>query len=176
MCAMPLQTVTEGKTLVVPHPRWQERDFVKAPLADLFGAGGSSSSSSSSSSGGGSSGTQEGAARRYAGLAAAGPAGPSGSGASSDEEEGEAACGAGDRTPAGGGDGGLQRQLRLAARLWQEAGGERQLGTPHLECVLPMGRLGLWPWQRRTQVGRAALASLLACLGAPLPGGRGAAS
>lgn len=30
------QTVLEGnETLVVPHPRWQERDFVKAPLADL---------------------------------------------------------------------------------------------------------------------------------------------
>ncbi|EFN50842.1 hypothetical protein CHLNCDRAFT_28666, partial [Chlorella variabilis] len=88
------QTVAEGEALVVPHPRWQERDFVKAPLADLEGAEGS----------------------------------------------------------AGGGEGGLQRQLRLASGLWQAAGGERQLGTPDLECVLPMGRLGLWPWQRRTQV------------------------
>ena len=27
--------VVRGDTLVIPHPRWQERDFVKAPLADL---------------------------------------------------------------------------------------------------------------------------------------------
>lgn len=112
---------------MVPHPRWQERDFVKAPLADLCGAGG----------GGAGSAALPAAAARQAGRAPTG-------GESSEGAEGSA----------GGGEGGLQRQLRLASGLWQAAGGERQLGTPDLECVLPMGRLGLWPWQRRTQVGR----------------------
>ena len=131
--------MTEGETLVVPHPRWQERDFVKAPLADLCGGGTGGSSSSGGQTVGG---------RHTAAAAAAAAA--AGGGASSEEE--------GDEEPAAGGRaaadaGGLQRQLHLAARLWQEAGGERQLGTPDLECVLPMGRLGLWPYQRRTQVG-----------------------
>lgn len=27
--------IVDGDKLIVPHPRWQERDFVKAPLADL---------------------------------------------------------------------------------------------------------------------------------------------
>lgn len=139
-----LQTVTEGETLVVPHPRWQERDFVKAPLADL--CGGSAGSSS------------EGAARRQAGVAAA-QAADGASGSSEDEAEEELPLSIGtsssssSRAGSNSGGGGLHRQLRLAARLWQEAGGERQLGTPDLECVLPMGRLGLWPYQRRTQVG-----------------------
>ena len=123
------QTVTEGETLVVPHPRWQERDFVKAPLADLCG----------SSSGRGAE------------------AGQAADGSSSEEEEGDVdEPSSGRRAPAAGtcsGSGGLQGQLQLAARLWQAAGGERLLGTPDVECVLPMGRLGLWPWQRRTQVG-----------------------
>lgn len=122
------QTVTEGDTLVVPHPRWQERGFVQAPLADLCAA-------PASSAGGG--------------WAAAAPAAGSVHAAVSDEEShGEAEAEAGMQPGRG-----LQRQLALAARLWQAAGGERQLGTPDLECVLPMGRLGLWPWQRRTQVG-----------------------
>eukprot|EP00890_Picochlorum_soloecismus_P002129 jgi/Picsp_1/2917/NSC_01142-R1_dihydropterin pyrophosphokinase dihydropteroate synthase len=30
------ETVLEGEILVIPHPRWQERDFVKAPMADLL--------------------------------------------------------------------------------------------------------------------------------------------
>ncbi len=134
------QTVTEGETLVVPHPRWQERDFVKAPLADLCGAslGGSSAGSGSSSTqhaaGGGAA---EGGSSE---VAAAAEQGPSTDGSSSGGRGGEL-----DRV-------GLQRQLQLAASLWGAAGGERQLGTPDLECVLPMGRLGLRPWQRRTQV------------------------
>jgi len=32
------ETVLQGETLVIPHPRWQERDFVKAPMADLLRA------------------------------------------------------------------------------------------------------------------------------------------
>ena len=131
------QTVTEGETLVVPHPRWQERDFVKAPLADLCGSIGGSSSSS----GGGG---------RAAGEHAA-----DGSGSEEEERDSDEPS-SGRRTSAAAGtrsgSGGLQGQLQLAARLWQAAGGERQLGTPDLECVLPMGRLGLWPWQRHTQV------------------------
>jgi hypothetical protein len=104
--------VAEGDTLVVPHPRWQERDFVKAPLADLWD----------------------------------GDATPSGSGGGGDGP------GAGAAAAPFAASSGLAAQLRLAAGLWQGAGGERQLGGPGLECVLPMGRLGLWPWQRRTQV------------------------
>ena len=122
--------VTEGETLVVPHPRWQERGFVQAPLADLHweAPGG----------GGGNGGGWAPAAAAGGELAV--------SGSEDESEEGGAEAGA----PPGRG---LQRQLALAARLWQAAGGERQLGTPDLECVLPMGRLGPWPWQRRTQVG-----------------------
>lgn len=80
--------VQDGETLVVPHPRWQERDFVIAPLAD---------------------------------LAAPGAAG-------------------------------LGRRLAIARGLWAAAGGEGALGGPDLRCVLPMGLLGLWPWQERPQV------------------------
>ncbi|KAL4451314.1 hypothetical protein ABPG77_009386 [Micractinium sp. CCAP 211/92] len=132
-------TVTEGETLVVPHPRWQERDFVKAPLADLCGT-----SPDGSSAGSGSSSTQHaasgGAAEGGSTQNAAAEQGPSTGGSSSGGRGNEL------------GGAGLQRQLQLAASLWGAAGGERQLGTPDLECVLPMGRLGLWPWQRRTQV------------------------
>ncbi|KAL4420775.1 hypothetical protein ABPG75_010431 [Micractinium tetrahymenae] len=147
------QTVTEGETLVVPHPRWQERDFVKAPLADLCSAGpGSSSgggaSGSSSSSGGGASGSRGGSSGSEAGTGQGGAAGDGGP-AEFSAGGGSSSAGGGRGEAAGGG---LQRQLRLAASLWAAAGGERQLGTPDLECVLPMGRLGLWPWQRRTQV------------------------
>jgi hypothetical protein len=138
------QTVTEGETLVVPHPRWQERDFVKAPLADLCG---SSSRSVGSSSG----------------LGAEAGQAVDGSSSSEEEERDIDEPSSGRRAPAAGdrrNSDGLQGQLQLAARLWQAAGGERQLGTPDLECVLPMGRLGLWPWQRRTQVGPEKIPSM----------------
>lgn len=137
------QTVTEGQTLVVPHPRWQERDFVKAPLADLCATslGGSSASSGGSGSSSGRRSPHGGAAQGgSAEEVAAAEHGAASAGSSSDGRRDELA------------GAGLQRQLQLAASLWGAAGGERQLGTPDLECVLPMGRLGLWPWQRRTQV------------------------
>lgn len=135
------QTVTEGETLVVPHPRWQERDFVKAPLADLCAGRFSSGSGEDGGSDGGSS-TGGGAI----GGSAAGEAAAAGRGG------GSSSAGSGSRAEHGGSW--LQSQLRLAGSLWAAAGGERQLGTPDLECVLPMGRLGLWPWQRRSQVRR----------------------
>ena len=140
---------------MVPHPRWQERDFVKAPLADLCGGGSSSGSDAP--------------AGRHVRAATAAPAdGVSLSASSSEEEEEEEpeAGGSSSSGRAAADPGGLLRQLRLAARLWQEAGGERQLGTPDLECVLPMGRLGLWPYQRRTQVGAGSGCDvMLCCLG-----------
>ena len=34
--------------------------------------------------------------------------------------------------------------------LWDEAGGERALGTADLSCFLPMPKLGSWSWQVRT--------------------------
>lgn len=90
------QELRDGDRLIIPHPRWAERGFVKAPLADLAGA----------AAAGGSSG-----------------------------------------------DGALTAQLRHAAEQWSSVdGGETALGTPDLQCVMPMGRFGLWPWQQRTSV------------------------
>ena len=86
-------TITEKETLLVPHPRWQERDFVKAPLADLY-----------------------------------------------DPLSSPFPC---------------RESLRVATHLWEAAGGEAEmcLSKLHdLRCVLPMGRLGLWPWQQKTMV------------------------
>lgn len=88
--------VQEGEQLIVPHPRWQERSFVIAPLADL-------TTPSSSTT----------------------PPPPPHS---------------------------LTRMLGVAHQLWTAQGGEKQLGSPDLRCVMPMGRLGLWPWQERAQV------------------------
>lgn len=30
---------------------------------------------------------------------------------------------------------------------WAQAGGERSLGGSDLGCVLPLPRIGMWPWQ-----------------------------
>ena len=46
----------------------------------------------------------------------------------------------------------LLRMLGIAHQLWTAQGDERQLGTPDLRCVMPMGRLGLWSWQERAHV------------------------
>lgn len=94
----------DDRHLIVPHPRWQERDFVKAPLADLIAWHSSTSINSLPH-------------HHFQ---------PSSSG--------------------------LDRRLALARDLWLASGGERQLGTPSLSCVMPMGRLGLWNWQSKTHV------------------------
>lgn len=39
-----------------------------------------------------------------------------------------------------------QRLAQLHAR-WADAGGEGSLGGQDLGCVLPLPRLGMWPWQ-----------------------------
>ncbi|KAK9909901.1 hypothetical protein WJX75_009211 [Coccomyxa subellipsoidea] len=81
--------------LQVPHPRWHERSFVQAPVADLYAAG--------------ELGTDSAAGQMASPL-----------------EE-------------------------LHAR-WAQAGGERSLGGSDLGCVLPLPRIGMWPWQGRSQV------------------------
>lgn len=82
----------DEKHLTVPHPRWQERSFVKAPLSDLVHPDDVHSRSKTF-------------------------------------------------------DSGLDVRLKLARQLWEADGGERLLGGSDLRCVLPMGRLGVWPWQ-----------------------------
>jgi 2-amino-4-hydroxy-6-hydroxymethyldihydropteridine diphosphokinase/dihydropteroate synthase len=89
--------VSDGEKLIIPHARWQERNFVIAPLADLD------------------------TCPNY--LSKQNPATKN-----------------------------LPRRLKIAQQLWLSQGGERQLGTPDLRCVIPMGRLGLWSWQERAQV------------------------
>jgi 2-amino-4-hydroxy-6-hydroxymethyldihydropteridine diphosphokinase/dihydropteroate synthase len=107
--------VSVGEKLIIPHPRWQERNFVIAPLADLDSTGIKTFSSETETEHNSSN---------------------SNTGSSSSTRESK----------------NLSRRLKIAQQLWLSLGGERQLGTPDLRCVIPMGRLGLWSWQERAQV------------------------
>lgn len=112
----PLTCRRSEERLTIPHPRWAERGFVKAPLADLAEATGASH--------------------------------PSTRGGSKEAGGGGHVTGS-----SGSGGGGLAGQLHAAAERWRaDDGGEAALGSSGLQCVMPMGRLGLWPWQQRTWV------------------------
>ena len=41
----------------------------------------------------------------------------------------------------------LGRCLLHVHDLWEQAGGERSLGTADLSCFLPVPKLGSWSWQ-----------------------------
>jgi len=106
--------VRDGEKLIIPHPRWQERNFVIAPIADLNSSTINTLNISQENI------TSNGVIK-------------------SSTKAGEIASL-------------LPKRLNIAQQLWLSQGGERQLGTPDLRCVIPMGRLGLWSWQERAQV------------------------
>ncbi|GAB4820142.1 hypothetical protein N2152v2_007188 [Parachlorella kessleri] len=115
-----------GNLLVVPHPRWQERAFVQAPLADLWPRGSPEAGSTVSKGGRSNS---------------------SSSSSKNEDNNGPTAAAAACE--------GLEERLLFARQLWEQAGGESQLGDPDLECVMPLGGKltgELWRWQRRAQV------------------------
>jgi hypothetical protein len=41
----------------------------------------------------------------------------------------------------------LAEPMACARQAWAAAGGERSLGGADLRCVLPLPRIGMWPWQ-----------------------------
>jgi len=43
----------------------------------------------------------------------------------------------------------LGSRLLQVHELWEQAGGERRLGTSDLSCFLPVPKLGSWSWQVR---------------------------
>lgn len=94
-----------GDRLIVPHPRWQERAFVQAPLADLWPRRPAEAQQAQHAQQLAGAGGVGGSSSRVGVLGAGGRL--------DDEYEGAV------------GEFGLEWHLQQARRLWEESGGEK---------------------------------------------------